>query len=211
MAEYQTSIKTRQALIRATGELAAERGFNSVSIRAIATRARQNIGSIHYHFGTKQKLFAAVVEEVSQRWRDGRLESAFSSLDLTRRDDQACALATVIRRQADLLFDQSAPEWHCRVLYQLMQSPDALNETFRDAVAEPELRQIEMLIRTIAPHLNEAEVQIHLYVLIAPLLLHADYRKALLRKMGTDTYAREYIDNLVAVCIDQALRQFGLK
>ncbi len=210
MAEYQTSVKTRNALIRATGELAAERGFSSVSIRAIATRARQNIGSIHYHFGTKQKLFAAVVDEVAKRWRDGRLESAFSSLDLSRREDQACALAAVIRRQADLLFDQTVPEWHCRVIYQLMQSPDVLNETFRDAVAEPELRQIEMLIRAIDPTLKDAEVQIHLYVLIAPLLLHADYRKALLRKMGTETYAQEYIDNLVKLCIDQALRQFGL-
>ena len=210
MAQYQTSVKTRKALIKATGELAAERGFNSVSIRAIATRARQNIGSIHYHFGTKQQLFAAVVDEVAQRWREDRLDDALSCLDLSCREDQASAIAMVIRRQADLLFDPTIPDWHCRVIYQLMQSPDALNETFRDAVAEPELRQIEALVRRIAPDLSDAEVQIHLYVLIAPLLLHADYRKALLRKMGKETYAQEYIGSLINVCIDQALRQFGL-
>ena len=210
MAQYQTSLKTRQALIKATGELTAERGFNSVSIRAIATRARQNIGSIHYHFGTKQKLFAAVVDEVAGRWREVRLDEAFAELDLRYPQGQACAVATVIRRQADLLFDPTIPEWHCRVIYQLMQSPDALNETFRDAVADPELRQVEALIRTIAPQFSDAEVQIHLYVLIAPLLLHADYRKALLRKMDKPSYDQEYIDKLVAICVDQALRQFGL-
>lgn len=210
MAQYQTSIKTRKALIKATGELAAERGFNAVSIRAIATRSRQNIGSIHYHFGSKQKLFEAVVEEVALRWRKAPLDDLLAGYDLSRPEEQARVLALVIRRQADLLFDHEAPEWHCRVIYQLMQSPDALNESFRDAVAEPELRRLEMLIRKISPSLTEAEMQIHLYVLIAPLLLHADYRKALLRKMGKENYDEDYIDHLVDVCTRQALRQLDL-
>ncbi len=210
MAQYHTSIKTRQALIRATGELAAEQGFNAVSIRAIARRARQNIGSIHYHFGSKQKLFEAVVNEVAQRWSNARLDDALAGCDLTRREDQARALAIVLRREARLLFDASAPEWHCRVIYQLMQSPDALNETFRGIVAEPELQRIERLIRHIDPGLGDEEILIHLYVLIAPLLLHADYRRALLRKMEKETYDQAYIDRLVAVSIRQALLLFGL-
>ena len=59
MATYETSIKTKEALINAAGELAAEKGFASVSTRAIALRADENVGSIHYHFGSKEKLFEA--------------------------------------------------------------------------------------------------------------------------------------------------------
>ncbi|MCJ7600062.1 MAG: TetR/AcrR family transcriptional regulator, partial [Desulfobulbaceae bacterium] len=59
MATYETSLKTREALINAAGELAAEVGFASVSTRAIAVLAKENAGSIHYHFGSKEKLFEA--------------------------------------------------------------------------------------------------------------------------------------------------------
>ncbi|THB68342.1 MAG: TetR family transcriptional regulator, partial [Desulfovibrio sp.] len=39
MAKYASSERTREAIITATGELVAERGFDNVSIRAIANRS----------------------------------------------------------------------------------------------------------------------------------------------------------------------------
>jgi len=67
MKKYASSEQTKEALINAAGELAAETGFPNVSTRAIAERANENIGSIHYHFGGKEQLFEAVVQEVVKR------------------------------------------------------------------------------------------------------------------------------------------------
>ena len=53
---------TKRELIRVAGKLFAERGFRSTSIREIAKVAGCNLGAIGYHFGSKEALFAAVIQ-----------------------------------------------------------------------------------------------------------------------------------------------------
>lgn len=48
---------TRELLLDAACQLFSERGFNKVSTRMIAKKANVNLGSIHYHFGSKEKLY----------------------------------------------------------------------------------------------------------------------------------------------------------
>lgn len=55
------------ALIHAAAEEFAERGFESASIRAIATRARVNHGLVHRHFGSKAQLLTAVLGDLSEK------------------------------------------------------------------------------------------------------------------------------------------------
>jgi AcrR family transcriptional regulator len=43
-------------------ELFAEKGFEGTSIRDIATRADVNVAMVNYYFGSKDKLFEAIVE-----------------------------------------------------------------------------------------------------------------------------------------------------
>ncbi len=62
---------TRAALIKAARELFARDGYDAVSVRAIARRARANLGAITYHFGSKRALYEAAVGEVvapSREW-----------------------------------------------------------------------------------------------------------------------------------------------
>lgn len=59
------------SLLNAAEALFAEHEFDSVSTRDIANRAKVNLALVHYYFGTKQKLFRAVlarrIEELSRR------------------------------------------------------------------------------------------------------------------------------------------------
>jgi AcrR family transcriptional regulator len=48
---------TRKTLLEAACQLFAEHGFNKVTTRMIAQKARVNLGSIHYHFGSKEELY----------------------------------------------------------------------------------------------------------------------------------------------------------
>jgi TetR/AcrR family transcriptional regulator len=52
---------TRDALLAAATELFGLRGFDGVSIEALARRARVNKALISYHFGGKRQLYRAVV------------------------------------------------------------------------------------------------------------------------------------------------------
>lgn len=52
---------TREALLAAATEVFAERGFDGARVDAIAARAGVNKAMIHYHFGSKEGLYRAIV------------------------------------------------------------------------------------------------------------------------------------------------------
>jgi AcrR family transcriptional regulator len=52
---------TREAILAAARDAFAERGFNGVSIRAIATSAGVDPALVHHYFGTKDQLFVATM------------------------------------------------------------------------------------------------------------------------------------------------------
>jgi AcrR family transcriptional regulator len=54
--------ETRTRLLDAAEQLFAERGLDAVSVRDITDLADANTAAIHYHFGSKQDLIAAVLE-----------------------------------------------------------------------------------------------------------------------------------------------------
>ena len=55
--------RTRQRLIDATRELIAEHGEAGVSLRAITDAADANVASVSYHFGSKEALVSAAIEQ----------------------------------------------------------------------------------------------------------------------------------------------------
>ncbi|HVU50447.1 MAG TPA: helix-turn-helix domain-containing protein [Polyangia bacterium] len=60
MARPRTDIRER--VVRAARHEFLQRGVDATSLRAIARRARSNIGMIYYYFPTKEDLFLAVIE-----------------------------------------------------------------------------------------------------------------------------------------------------
>jgi TetR/AcrR family transcriptional regulator len=76
-------VATRNALLRAAGELFPARGFDGVSIEDIARRARINKALISYHFGGKRGLYAAVLESVFAEMA-GRLRAIEAAAKDTR-------------------------------------------------------------------------------------------------------------------------------
>jgi AcrR family transcriptional regulator len=53
---------TKSRILDSAEFLFAERGIEPTSLRAVTTRAGINLAAVHYHFGSKDALIAAVVE-----------------------------------------------------------------------------------------------------------------------------------------------------
>lgn len=62
--------KSRQAFLNAAGKLFAEKGIANVCLRDVAHEAGVDASMIHYHFGGKDGLIQAVIDQELQRWHE---------------------------------------------------------------------------------------------------------------------------------------------
>jgi AcrR family transcriptional regulator len=54
---------TRRRLLEAAGQIFADKGYRAATVREIIRRARVNLAAVNYHFGGKDGLYAAVLEQ----------------------------------------------------------------------------------------------------------------------------------------------------
>jgi AcrR family transcriptional regulator len=91
----------RRDLLVAAYELIAHKGFEGLRTRDIVARARVNISTLHYHFGTKEALLEAVVLFVAQKFAGEGGALARTPPDPTVRGHFERTLAT-FRRNPEL-------------------------------------------------------------------------------------------------------------
>jgi len=72
------SADKKEHIINTAIELFAERGFEGTSIRDLAAKADVNIAMVNYYFGSKEKLFEALIEHKASYMRE-RLEEIINN------------------------------------------------------------------------------------------------------------------------------------
>jgi AcrR family transcriptional regulator len=65
-ADDTGQMATRQHLLEAAGQVFADAGFRAATVREICERAGANIAAVNYHFGDKEQLYRAVLQETYQ-------------------------------------------------------------------------------------------------------------------------------------------------
>lgn len=65
--ELCPELATRQRLLEVACDLFIEQGYKTAKIRDIASRANANLAAINYHFGSKEKLYIAVIEYIASQ------------------------------------------------------------------------------------------------------------------------------------------------
>ncbi|MEV6070296.1 helix-turn-helix domain-containing protein [Nocardia sp. NPDC052001] len=97
-------LSTRQKLLTVAERLLLESGFDAVSVRAINAAAGMNPASVHYHFGSKEALVAALLEDrLGPIWRE-RLDTALAR----RREGWIPSIAELIDVVVDPLAELAA-------------------------------------------------------------------------------------------------------
>ena len=211
MTTYSTSENTRTAIINAAGELAAEKGFSSVSTRTVAERANANIGSIHYHFGGKEGLFEAVVlQAIAGCMQLDYFEEIDNLGDQPDRESLSRVLRGIVSDEIRNIFQSGRPQWQFRVIYQLMQRDDRLFDLVRENLLEPEVAAMGRFFRLVDPSMDEQAVFLHLILLKMPIYAHVDYMKAIQKLMDMDHYPDGYLKNMENLLVLQAQRLMGL-
>lgn len=212
MATYTSGNQTREMLIASAGELAARDGFANVSIRAVATRAGQNIGSIHYHFKTKLELFKAVIRAATRSHREHPIQSILAKFEnrLHLPKVQAEAIRAIVHQSMLTLFNPEKPWWHSRVIYQAMQRQDELWDLLNQEVVEPDITLVRKLFKTILPDLSDEETFLHTMLMKTPIIFHADNADSILTFLQRKSYSESYLAKMENMIVLQTQLLLGL-
>ena len=139
----------RQRLYSTAIELIGERGFDSTTLRDVATRANVSVGLLYRYFPSKQAIVLALYDELSAeqaaraaaiprgKWRDRFLFTLETSLTILRphRQTLAALIPVLVSNQADGLFSGTTAFSRERVQRLYQDAVVGASDAPRDEVA----------------------------------------------------------------------------
>ncbi len=142
----------REVLLEKAEALFSEHGFEGTSIRTLAQEAGTNVAMISYYFGSKEKLFATLVEI-----RAGVIRERIKEL-LEKFPDPELRLEELVKLYVDRFLSQ--PKFH-RILYRevslnrrpelqsaiadvLMRNVSELRKVLQDGIEQGRFREVDI-------------------------------------------------------------------
>lgn len=154
--------RTRANILAAGQAIFAEKGYSGANVNEIVALAQTTKPMIYYHFGSKEGLFAAVLEEVYARMRE--IEQSLQLDDLSA--EQA------MRQLVEVTFDYHAdhPDWIR--LISVANIHGAQHITGSATIASRNAAVVEILDRLLVRGVRDGVFRpgvdpVHLHMLIA--------------------------------------------
>ncbi|MGC8916779.1 MAG: TetR family transcriptional regulator [Thermoanaerobaculum sp.] len=163
--------ETRQRLLQVATELFARQGFADTTVRELAQGARCNVAAISYHFGSKEKLYEAVMVQTFRELAGRRVASLRAVLDENHgRPTLEAVLASFASAFLDPLLAEEGAELRLRLLLQEMVRqllpPDLMH---RELVA-PVSEVLTEALASALPTLSRDEIALVAYSFMAQLV-----------------------------------------
>lgn len=135
---------TRAKLIAAAGEVFAESGFHSATVREICQRAGANVAAVNYYFRDKLGLYTEVLKESLFAAQGEAMQDA-----LAHSKDPADALRKFIHGILRRMYGADRPAWSVRIMaHEMAHSTPALAHVIDEAL-RPRYNQLREMIGRI--------------------------------------------------------------
>ena len=185
--ETSPAEQTRAALVLAALKLFGRQGFDGTSTREIAAEAKANIGSIAYHFGSKEGLRAAAADhivETIQTIAGQAIGPAQTPAPSTPEAARAQLFAALERMVGFIVASPEAGEIVQFVLRELSHPTAALDRIYA-GVFEPTHRRLCQVWEQATGEPAESEAtKLTVFTLIGQVIYFRIGREAVLRRMG---------------------------
>lgn len=197
---------TRDRILDAAEELFAERGFAGTSMRDIATAAPAELGSISYHFQSKEDIFSKVLarrSEVSAANLGGALDAAIEAAAGNPTPE------TILGAFADVCFrpfthgEEDGTVYYSRLVMQRI--PVENDGHLHSAIAEhylPVRRRFVAALQKALPTVPASEIDwaFSLYEASFGSVLFSSTQKSFALKQATPAALEQLRSNLVGFC-----------
>ena len=192
---------TDTRVLRAAGQLFAERGFHGTTMRDIAERAGANVASGHYHFGSKRDLYVAVLRanfaEVRGALRRGGVQIDEARLARMR----PAELEALMAKRVELMLDNllgPPPSLHGTLMMREMLDPsDALPIVVVEFI-QPMIDEMAAIVRRLAPRLGEDAIFGCVCSIMGQGLFYRLTRPATLQILGLDEFTPAHLGRLAS-------------
>jgi AcrR family transcriptional regulator len=147
---------TRERIIDAAGEIFAQRGFDSTTVRDICQSAGANVAAVNYYFGDKQRLYVEAVVR-AHRWRMQRALLPEWSVNTTPEEKLTDFITTFIRRV------RTGPDdtWHSRLIMREILNPSEACAELVQSSIRPQFEVLIGILRELLPDVG-GEEELHL-------------------------------------------------
>ncbi len=119
----QASSETQDKILCAAETLFIKKGFSATSLRSIAIEAKVNLAATHYHFGSKEGLFAATVH----RHIKPITEKRFQALDALLSSAEPLTVENIMKAFLSPLVDASISKVLPRLMGRVFGEPEFIS------------------------------------------------------------------------------------
>lgn len=153
---------TRARVLEAAAALFAERGFHGTKMRDIAARARANVASGHYHWGSKKALYLAVLRKEFASIRSAVEErgAGGSPEDLGRlpRRELEARLHARVSLMCDVMIGPP-PSLHATLMQREMCDPSEALGVIVDEFIRPMMQELRDILAALDPGLASTDLE----------------------------------------------------
>ena len=195
VAGPRTHPRTGERLLDAAARLFAERGFHGSTSRDIAQRARANLASANYHFGSKEDLYLAVLRTqfaaIRERLERGGAVPPPSELDRLSRTQLERLLRLRIRTTAEFLLGPP-PALHAPLMIREMIDPSRALPVIVEEFIRPQIAEMGGLLTRLEPGLSRLDIENCVFGTMGQILFYSLTKPAQLLLHGRSEYPRGF-------------------
>ncbi len=208
--------ETRKRLIEAGVELFGRYSFDGVSTRNLADRAKVNLASIQYYFGSKEGLYLAVAGHIVERVRSwiapqiSRTDRILTNENPDKEDCFRLLCELLDRILAHALGDPESTRWMGIFLREQIEPTQAFDILY-DGIMEPIHRCVcRLTARMLDLPEHDTETKVRSYAVAAPVLMFHISRAEIVRTLNWDEYGTDEIEAIRRVVLEHSRAIFGM-
>lgn len=199
---------TKEKLLRTASALFAKYGLDGVSTRDLVKASGVSLCSVNYHFGSKEKLYEAVLDSAIDKILSFAAEKQFPLKDaeLSAVDE----LDAMIGNMLEFLCSDELSGVQAELLIKEIIQPTAVYAKLYAKVVEPMHKRATALIMRITGQ-PESDAILQTHCLMGQVVMFRIHKAALLRRMNRDEYDKALIAEIKARILENCDLVLGLE
>jgi len=193
MAHRAQAEGTRERLLEAAGKVFAEKGFRATTVRGVCKKAGANIAAVNYHFGGKNKLYAAVLSSIV-RYAMTKYPPDLGQAEAETPEERLYAF---VRGFLLRVLDPDQPAWHRKLLaIEMAQPSDAMRSAIESGIRQGHRLLHDILVELLGPRAGDECIDLCIASIAGQCLFYQRGRHMISRVLRHIEFTPDGVDKL---------------